>query len=117
MTVDERLQQWVEFTEETVEALLADGSNPDAVYSIEHHFASEDFDALEKAALAAFRKGFDVGEPEEFQTEDGERVFSFDIVFEHPLDEDMIIEDIERMLALADETNVEYDGWGTFFEE
>ena len=35
-------------TDEIIENLLADGSDPEALYIIEHHVAHDDFDKLEK---------------------------------------------------------------------
>jgi hypothetical protein len=56
-----------EFQQETIEivdAILEDGSNPDAVYMIEHHLSCSDFATLEKAAIACFKKGYEVTDPE-----------------------------------------------------
>ncbi len=41
------MQEWREETTAIVNELLADGSNPDLEYEIEHHFACQDFDLLE----------------------------------------------------------------------
>ncbi|MGC3835609.1 ribonuclease E inhibitor RraB [Moritella viscosa] len=87
--------------EEIIDNLLEDGSDPDAVYSIEHHFAGDDFAQLEKAAIAAFKLGYDVSDPEEVELEDGQTVFA----------------DIEALLKMSIEQDVTYDGWGTYFEE
>ncbi len=111
------MTDWQEFTEEVIDALLEDGSNAEAMHTIEHHFFSNDFDVLEKAALVAFKQGFEVSDAEEFETEDGERVLSFDIVIESPLEEESILEDIEKLVAFAAQNHIEYDGWGTYFEE
>lgn len=111
------MTQWQEFTEEVIDALLEDGSNPEAMHTIEHHFSSDDFDLLEKAALEAFKQGWDVTDAEEFETEEGQRVLAFDIIIESPLEDESILEDIEKMLALAEKTGTDYDGWGTYFEE
>lgn len=112
------MNEWQAFTEEVVEALLEDGSNDEAMHTIEHHFASEDFDVLEAAAVAAFKLGFDVTDAEELETEeDDASVLAFDIIIESPLEVESIMEDVEKMLALAKSKNIEYDGWGTFFEE
>jgi regulator of RNase E activity RraB len=111
------MKEWEAFTEEVVDALLEDGSNEEAMHTIEHHFSSDDFKALEAAAVIAFNQGMDVTDAEEFETEDGEKVLGFDVIIESPLEEDSILEDIVKMLALAKETNIEYDGWGTYFEE
>lgn len=111
------MTDWQEFTVEIIDALIEDGSNEEAMHTIEHHFSSNDFDKLEKAALEAFKQGWDVTDAEEFETEEGERILAFDIIVESPLEEELILEDIEKMLALAEKTGIEYDGWGTYFEE
>lgn len=111
------MQEWQEYTETLVEELLEDGSNEEALHTIEHHFSSPDFELLEQAAVAAFKMGLEVEEPEEAETEDGEKVFAFDIVSEHYLDEDIILDEVKKMLQLAQQTKVDYDGWGTYFEE
>ena len=48
------LAEWHEFNQETVAALIEDGSDASQAHTIEYHFASDDFDALEKAAVDAF---------------------------------------------------------------
>jgi len=115
--MDKVLQQWREHTNELVNALLEDGSNEDELHTIEHHFASEDFDRLEQAAVTAFKLGFDIEEPEEAELENGNKVFAFDIITEQPLDAEAIFAETEKMIALAKQANIDYDGWGTYFEE
>lgn len=111
------MNHWQAFTEEVIESLIEDGSNLEAMHTIEHHFSCDDFDQLEKAAVVAFKQGMDVTDAEEFETEEGERVLGFDVIVESPLEEESIMADIERMMALAEKTGIEYDGWGTYFEE
>lgn len=111
------MENWRETTEEIVTSLLEDGSDPDVLYEVEHHFVSEDFDKLEQAALAAFKQGYDVEEPAELELEDGEKVWSFDVVVEAELDVEVIMEDVVKLEALAQQCDVEYDGWGTYFQE
>jgi len=111
------LAEFREETEEIVEAVLEDGSNPDAVYMIEHHLSCSDFDTLEKAAVACFKKGYEVTDPEELELEDDSIILSFDVVVEMNLDEEAIMEDIEKLLILAQSFNIDYDGWGTYPEE
>jgi len=38
-------------THSIIEELLKDGSDPDALYLIEHHISATDFDMLEKVAV------------------------------------------------------------------
>lgn len=110
-------QDWQQYTKALITELLEDGTNPDTYHTIEHHFASENFEALEKLAIAAFKQGLEVAEPEEAQLEDGTPIFAFDIITEQLLDVDIILEEVRKMSYLAKDYQVEYDGWGTYFEE
>lgn len=112
---DER-EEWYEFNQETIDALLEDGSQADADYTIEHHIASTDFDVLEKAAVDAFKAGFEVTDAEELMLDDGETIFCFDAVVERKLDIERLNADCDSLLKIADKHNVTYDGWGTYFE-
>lgn len=103
-------------TREIIEALLEDGSDPDALYTIEHHLSADSFDELEGAAVEAFKMGFEVLEAEELELEDGSTVICFDAVMESALDADRIDEQVEKLVKLAEKYNIEYDGWGTYFE-
>jgi len=114
---NEQLSQWREHTENLVNALIEDGSNEEVFHTIEHHFSSEDFDLLEKAAIAAFKLGLEVEEPEEAELEDGTKVFAFDISTEQALEVEIIFAETEKMFAFAEQQHVDYDGWGTYFEE
>jgi len=115
--MNNELQQWRAHTDELVEALINDGSNEEILHTIEHHFASENFDHLERAAVNAFKLGFEIEEPEEAELEDGSKVFAFDIITQQPLDAEIIFAETEKMFNLAKQCQVEYDGWGTYFEE
>ena len=114
---DEDFQQWVEHSENLISDLIADDSNEEVHHTIEHHFSSVDFDVLEKAAITAFKMGFEIEEPEEAELETGEKVFSFDIVTEQPLELEIIVDETKKMFELAQQCNIDYDGWGTYFEE
>ncbi|XQW84448.1 ribonuclease E inhibitor RraB [Thalassotalea piscium] len=114
---DENLTQWITHTENLVNALIEDGTNEEVHHTIEHHFSSPDFNVLEKAAIAAFKMGLEIEEPEEAELETGEKVFAFDIITEQPLDIDIINDETKIMYELAKQNNVDYDGWGTYFEE
>lgn len=103
-------------TENIVEELLADGSDPDALYLIEHHISSTNFDILEKVAVEAFKLGYEATDPEEFADENGDGLLCFDIVSEVPLDTEIINKQIAQLIELAAKFNVNYDGWGTYFE-
>lgn len=117
LSFDELLQEFADETQDIIEAILEDGSNPDAVYMIEHHMSCTDFDVLEKAAVACFKKGYEVTDPEELELEDGSMILSFDITIEMNLDEEDIIEDVEKLLKIAQSFGIDYDGWGTYPEE
>ncbi|MDF2178636.1 ribonuclease E inhibitor RraB [Aliiglaciecola sp. CAU 1673] len=115
--MNDELAQWHEFNQETIEALLEDGSNAEEPHTIEYHFASDDFDRLEKAAVDAFKAGFEVGDAEELMLDDGGTLFCFDAVVERMLDINLINQDTEKLLAIANKYKVHYDGWGTYFIE
>ncbi|RXJ70547.1 ribonuclease E inhibitor RraB [Veronia nyctiphanis] len=116
MTTAEIIEEQKAETREIIEALLADGSDPDALYTIEHHLSADRFDQLEGAAVEAFKLGFDVSEAEELELDDGSKVICFDAVMESALDADRIDAQAEQLVALADKHGIEYDGWGTYFE-
>tara|TARA_R110001583_G_scaffold26571_9_gene95862 strand:- start:3291 stop:3689 length:399 start_codon:yes stop_codon:yes gene_type:complete len=113
----ELLQELADETQDIVEAILEDGSNPDAVYMIEHHISCTDFDLLEKAAVACFKKGYEVTDPEELELEDGSVILAFDVVIEMNLDEQAIFEDVEKLFLLTQSFGIDYDGWGTYPEQ
>ena len=95
--IDEELQEWKLHTEELIAALVEDGTNEEVHHTIEHHFSSVDFDVLEKAAITAFKSGFEIEEPEEAELETGEKVFAFDIITEQALDFDIIFDETKKM--------------------
>ncbi|MCV2884435.1 ribonuclease E inhibitor RraB [Aestuariibacter sp. AA17] len=113
----EEKQEWYEFNQETVDALKEDGSDESQPHTIEYHLAGEDFDKLEKAAVDAFKAGFEVGDAEELILDDGGTIFCFDAVVERMLDLDKINEDTDTLLKIADKHQVHFDGWGTYFIE
>lgn len=111
---DER-EEWYAFNQETIDALLEDGSQADAQYTIEHHLASNDFDKLEKAAVDCFKAGFEVSDAEELMLDDGGTIFCFDAVIERELVREKLDADTDALLKIADKQDVQYDGWGTYF--
>ncbi len=116
MNIEER-DEWLAFTDEILAALLADGSDPKATYTIEHHLVGDDFDMLEKAAVDAFKAGFEVTDAEEMELEDGDIVLCFDAVIERPLDREALVADLDNLLQISDKNEILYDGWGTEFIE
>ncbi|QHM73732.1 ribonuclease E inhibitor RraB [Mixta intestinalis] len=117
MAYEELLEEQREETRAIIEELLEDGSDPDALYTIEHHLSCDSFDALEKAAVDAFKLGYEVTEPEELELEDGTTVMCVDILSELALNVDLIDAQVEQLVNLAGKHNVDYDGWGTYFED
>lgn len=115
--MEEELKQWLDHTQGLITELLEDGTNDEVYHTIEHHFASSDFDLLEKAAITAFKLGLEIEEPEEAELENGDKVFAFDIVTEQMLDIELIKVETKAMFELAKKCGVDYDGWGTYFEE
>ena len=80
-------------TRDIITDLLNDGSDPDALYIIEHHISHHDFDKLEKIAMEAFKAGYEVSEPEIIDAQQKE------------------------LLPLLEKYKGNYDGWGTYFED
>lgn len=115
MSIERQLKEQLAENREIVEALMADGSEPDAEYTIEHHFSSSNFDRLEKAAVDAFKLGFEVNDAEEMELDDGEIIFCFDAIAYHKLEVPLLDKACEQLLALAAKQKVDYDGWGTYF--
>jgi regulator of ribonuclease activity B len=110
-------QDWREETREIITSLLEDGSNPEVEYTIEHHFSGQDFNRLEKAAVDCFKAEFEVTDAEELTLERGQTLLCFDAIKEGPLNEEAIMAQIEQLLPIAQKYGIEYDGWGTYFEE
>jgi regulator of RNase E activity RraB len=98
-----------------IKELLKDGGDPNALYIIEHHLSAKNFEAQEKAALEAFKLGFEVTDAEELEIEDGLVVISCDVIIEVGLNAKLIDTQVEQLVALAERCGVTYDGWGTYF--
>ncbi|KHN50103.1 ribonuclease E inhibitor RraB [Pectobacterium fontis] len=113
----ELLEEQREETRQIIEELLDDGSDPDALYTIEHHFSAEKFDVLEKVAVDAFKLGYEVTDAEELEVEDGVLLMCCDAISEVALNAELIDAQVEQLLALAERHGVNYDGWGTYFED
>ncbi|AVF36947.1 ribonuclease E inhibitor RraB [Rahnella sp. Lac-M11] len=112
----ELLDEQREETRLIIEELLDDGSDPDALYTIEHHLSSEKFEVLEKAAVEAFKLGYEVTDPEELEVEDGSVLMCCDVISEIALKAELIDAQVEQLMNLAEANGVNYDGWGTYFE-
>ncbi|AZL83954.1 MULTISPECIES: ribonuclease E inhibitor RraB [Aliivibrio] len=114
------VEQFLEFqkieTREIIESLKADGSEPEALYAIEHHLMAEDFKALENAVVEAFKMGFEVLEAEELEDENGAKILCCDAVMDCALDADVIDSQVEKLVLIAEKFDIIYDGWGTYYE-
>ncbi|UYA58680.1 Ribonuclease E inhibitor RraB [Pectobacterium sp. F1-1] len=117
MASRELLEEQREETRLIIEELLDDGSDPDALYTIEHHFSAEKFEVLEKVAVEAFKLGYEVTDAEELEVEDGVLLMCCDAISEVALNAELIDAQVEQLLALAERHGVNYDGWGTYFED
>ena len=100
-----------------IQELLEDGSDPHALYIIEHHISSQDFDKLEKVAVEAYKLGYEATDPDEDVDDAGNVVIGFDIITESPLNAELINAQIAEIITLANQFGVNYDGWGTYFED
>lgn len=88
-------------TREIITDLLNDGSDPDALYIIEHHISHHNFDKLEKIAMDAFKVGYEVSEAEEFEEENGSVLFCCDIISEVELKPSIIDAQQKRITAVS----------------
>ncbi|OSN01803.1 MULTISPECIES: ribonuclease E inhibitor RraB [Lonsdalea] len=113
----ELLEEQREETRLIIEELLDDGSDPDAVYTIEHHFSADKFEDLEKVAVDAFKLGYEVTDAEELEVEEGVLLMCCDVISEVSLKAEIIDGQVEQLLSLAERHEVNYDGWGTYFED
>lgn len=104
-------------TNAIIEELLEDGSDPHALYIIEHHISSQNFDLLEKVAVEAYKLGYEATDPDEDVDDTGNVVIGFDIVTESPLNAELINAQIAEIITLTNQFGVNYDGWGTYFED
>lgn len=116
LSVEELIEFQKEETRDIIAALIEDGSDPEALYDIEHHLFAEDFETLEKAVVEAFKMGFEVLEAEETEDEDGAKVLCCDAIMQSALDPNVIDEQVEKLVNLAEKYDIIYDGWGTFYE-
>ena len=67
--------------------------------------------------MEAFKLGYEVTEPEELELEDGSKVICVDIISESALQPELIDVQVAQLVALAARFHIEYDGWGTYFED
>lgn len=116
LSVEELIEIQKEETRDIIQELLDDGSDPDALYEIEHHLYSEDFASLENAVIEAFKMGFDVQDAEEVEDEDGNTLLCCDAIMQSALNAEQIDEQVEKLVHLAEKYDIIYDSWGTYYE-
>ncbi|WP_261816043.1 ribonuclease E inhibitor RraB [Vibrio gallicus] len=116
ISVEALIEIQKEDTREIIAALLEDGSEPDALYEIEHHLMAESFETLEKVAVEAFKMGFEVLEAEETEDDEGNKLLCCDPTMSCALDAELIDDQAAKLINLAEKYDVIYDGWGTFYE-
>ncbi|WP_127959738.1 ribonuclease E inhibitor RraB [Serratia microhaemolytica] len=121
MASRELLEEQREETRRIIEELLEDGSDPDALYTIEHHLSAKEFDVLEQLAVEAFKLGYEVSDAEELEVDDDTGEHSLltccDVIGQVALDAELIDQQVEQIMALADKYQVNYDGWGTYYQD
>lgn len=109
------LNELIAQSNETVAALLEDGADASQKFTIEHHLVSTDFTKLEKAAVELVKVGYHVDDADEFESDDGSRLFAFVAVSEVKLDAEILALQTKEVTEIANITGVDYDGWGTYF--
>lgn len=117
MANPELLEEQREETRLIIEELLEDGSDPDALYTIEHHFSADDFDALEKNGRGSLQAGLRSDRAGRAGSGRGRHRH----LLRHPERRRAEGGADRRAGRTADEPaekfEVEYDGWGTYFED
>ncbi|MCW0468706.1 ribonuclease E inhibitor RraB [Vibrio chagasii] len=87
-----------------IEALIEDGSDPEALYDIEHHLFAEDFEVLEKAVGEAFKMGLKYLKLKKRQkTKMATSYFVCDATMQSALDAEAIDAQVEKLVNLAEE--------------
>lgn len=105
-------------THSIIEELLEDGSDPNALYEIEHHFSAKDFNLLEKAVIVAAELGYEVQhDAKELEIEDGTVLMCCDVYRDSALNAELIGKQVVQLMMLTEKVGINYDGWGTFFED
>lgn len=117
MANPELVEQYREETREIIAEILQDGSDPDALYLIEHHLCCQHANKLEQLIEEAFRLGYEMDEPEEMALDDGSIVMCCDLMVESPLNAEIIDDQVNQILTLTEKYQVDYDGWGTWYED
>ncbi|MNG85888.1 Regulator of ribonuclease activity B [compost metagenome] len=67
--------------------------------------------------MEAFKLGYEVTDAEELEVEDGSMVMCCDVISEVALNAELIDSQVEQLVALAEKCGVNYDGWGTYYED
>lgn len=115
ISVEELIELQKQETRDIIEALLEDGSDPDSLYDIEHHLCSENEEILQRALERVYQHGFTVDEMEQIE-EDGVILWSCDVVKHGRLDAEEIDNQASKLIHIAEEFDIIYDGWGTYYE-
>lgn len=96
----------------TIDALIAAGSNPEKPHPLEHHFYCYSRELLSGLTTKGSALGYRIAKIGNGESE-GARYWYADLVKDTKLDLDSINEENSRLLRLAIEFKGSYDGWGT----
>lgn len=111
-----QLEREKQETESIINELLEDGSDPEALYTIEHHVSCENANQLSTLLNEAFKIGYEIADIEELDVQNDLVMYCSDLIIEAPLNAEVINSQIEMILILTEKHQVNYDGWGTYFE-
>ena len=117
MANPEHLEEQREEKYAVIEEILDQGVHPDALSTIERQLSADESETLENTACEAFKLGYEVTEPEELEVEEGDTVICCDILSECALNAELIDAQVEQLMNLAEKYEIDYDGWGTYFED
>ena len=83
-----------------IKSLIDDGSDPDAIYVMEHHISCHEKSCIDEVSQAYFKAGYEVQDMEELILDDGAKVYGVDVVIEQTLQLDRINADCEQLMQI-----------------
>lgn len=102
----------VEMNQKTIKALIEAGSNPKKPHPLEHHFYCYSSESLSQLTAKGKSLGYRIANTGD-NVHEGVHYWYGDLIKETTLDIKIINQENSLMLKLANEFNVDYDGWGT----
>jgi regulator of RNase E activity RraB len=118
MAIQDVLSHQLNMDQRVLSHLAERGDVPTLIHAIEHHFISDNHDALVALCQYARSLQFDPATIQEGKREahDAAAYWYVDIISRIPLADGQILREAALMKFLAIAYRVEYDGWGTLVQ-